>query len=624
MERDGRQVRLVAAAAVLALAHSVATAQTLATRQGVEYGLSRGLAADQTRPSLSLGGQGGYAAWQDNGVDGDGLGIGAVLLNGSLSPVSTRLFRVNQNGTGEQENPSVQMLADGGAVFVWQGGKIGDRDIWLRRLGANGVFTTGDVRVNTWSPGEQTAPQVGLMKDGSVLVTWNSFGQDGHLQGVFAQRLSPSGERLGPEVQVNQFTGYNQRSPALTVLEDGTAVIAWVTEQQRFENSVDIYARRLAADGSVLGGEFRLNTEDNLCANPTLGPGWGGGFLAAWSERDLRVVTNMWDIVAGTYDISGLQAGFVGRLNTHTAHNQFAPRVAALGGSRLVVWSSLWQDGSRDGVYGRMITDSGPVGQDIQLHTTTASRQIEPAVAADGAGRFLVAWSGFVGGTASFEILAQRFSGEEVLPAPAAPLVTALDSYSLMVSWEPLAGYPGLASYRLYLDGATTPVAVEANYHVVNDLDPGSTHSVRLAYGLSDGRVSPLSPTATGRTWGRDRNHDGLPDDWQAGLWGADAAAWPSPTLDSDGDGASNLAEFLAGTDPTVAASALRLTIAPTMGGLLVEWNAVAGSIYQLQSSADLKTWVDAAEPSFAAEERTASLIPSSNPTAYYRVVRIR
>jgi hypothetical protein len=141
---------------------------------------------------------------------------------------------------------------------------------------------------------------------------------------------------------------------------------------------------------------------------------------------------------------------------------------------------------------------------------------------------------------------------------------------------------------------------------------------------LNDGRVSPASPSASGTTWGRDRNHDGLPDDWQTAFWGPEASAWPAPLADGDGDGASNLAEFLSGTSPTDPASALRLSIQSTAVGLRVQWNAVPGSVYQLQASHDLETWADAAGPAFAADEQASSVVEATGSAVYYRVIRVR
>jgi hypothetical protein len=100
-----------------------------------------------------------------------------------------------------------------------------------------------------------------------------------------------------------------------------------------------------------------------------------------------------------------------------------------------------------------MLTEEGGVGGEFRSTPPPPASKCT-RVASDGAGRFLVLWSGFVGGATSYEIMGQRYSGEQQLVAPRAD-DHAADSYSLMISWSPLAGYPDLAGYRLFVDAAT-------------------------------------------------------------------------------------------------------------------------------------------------------------------------
>jgi hypothetical protein len=62
---------------------------------------------------------------------------------------------------------------------------------------------------------------------------------------------------------------------------------------------------------------------------------------------------------------------------------------------------------------------------------------------------------------------------------------------------------------------------------------------------------------------------------------------------DSDGDGLPDYAEFIAGTDPTNAASKLVFVGArvQTTAAIEFQWSAVPGHSYQLLSSDNLVTW---------------------------------
>jgi len=82
-----------------------------------------------------------------------------------------------------------------------------------------------------------------------------------------------------------------------------------------------------------------------------------------------------------------------------------------------------------------------------------------------------------------------------------------------------------------------------------------------------------------------DTDNDGMPDWWEDkfGFNKFDAA---DATLDGDGDGASNLNELLAGTNPNDAASVFRIvTFQPEAGSLRITWSTVGGKSYILQTN---------------------------------------
>ena len=108
--------------------------------------------------------------------------------------------------------------------------------------------------------------------------------------------------------------------------------------------------------------------------------------------------------------------------------------------------------------------------------------------------------------------------------------------------------------------------------------------------------------------------------------FGPNVLTWPKPADDSDGDGASNAQEFLAGTVPTDPNSVLQTQIITTSQGTRLSWNCKPGSIYQVQASSTLEagSWVNFGVPRFAAGT-TDSILANGNASAgYYRVIRLR
>ena len=90
-----------------------------------------------------------------------------------------------------------------------------------------------------------------------------------------------------------------------------------------------------------------------------------------------------------------------------------------------------------------------------------------------------------------------------------------------------------------------------------------------------------------------DSNNNGVPDAWELEYFQTlGTNGWQN--LDSDQDGASNYAEFIAGTDPTDPTSSLRLDSPQHQaGGLwLLEWQAMPGHSYRILGSPDASQWL--------------------------------
>ncbi len=634
----------LAVAALAAAARFSAMGQFAILPDGGEYPIAGSIPGDQTQSSIAINKSGGYVVWQDNATDEDGFGISARRLNQNLSGFFP-VFRVNVRTRGDQETPKVAMLKNGGAIFVWRSAQT---NIVARVVGADGTFLSNNEIVVADGGGNlRQAPAMAVLADGNVAVVWASDREDGSMQGVYGQILSPAGAKVGFPFRVNQTTLFNQRTPAVAALADGKFVVAWVSESGSEALglfSIDVFARICSPDGPVRTlSEFRVNDQKAMCANPAVAGTSDGFFTIAWSQRKRQVETEQtapsqggaslyvtadevsdtdsWDVYSRSFAADATARGLSVRVNEHIFGPQFSPQMSAVGSDVLVVWTSFGQDGAQEGIYGRFMgSDSRFHGAETRVNTVTASKQIQPSVASDGDQRSIVVWSSFIGGPASVDLFAQRLSSAPALLAPT-PVVSALNQTRLSVAWPEVQGY-GAVTYSLFMDQDATPATVSNNYWVATRLSPNSTHSFRLKFSLSDGRESSLSVAASGKTWDEDDNQDSLPDDWQRAFWGD--TGWPGAGVDSDGDGATNLEEFLAGTDPKDPRSLLRTFVTSSGQGRLLNWNTIRGSIYQVQTSTDLKSWTNAGAPRFATGNSDSTLLNLAPGKAYFRVIRLR
>lgn len=87
----------------------------------------------------------------------------------------------------------------------------------------------------------------------------------------------------------------------------------------------------------------------------------------------------------------------------------------------------------------------------------------------------------------------------------------------------------------------------------------------------------------------RDADGDGMDDAWEVRC-GLNTTLAGHAMKDEDGDGLSNYAEYIAGTDPKNRTSRLACSARMARTGCEVSWSGVAGRQYTLERSLDLKT----------------------------------
>lgn len=153
-------------------------------------------------------------------------------------------------------------------------------------------------------------------------------------------------------------------------------------------------------------------------------------------------------------------------------------------------------------------------------------------------------------------------------------------------------------------------------------------------YGANVGWISLSNAVAFVQTdsiqGGTDSDHNGLPDAWEYLHFGHIGV---NPNADPDGDGVSNLQEYLADTDPNSASDRLKITSvasAPGNPNVTLTWTTHATRCYFLQKRADLNIgsiWLDsglAAITPDAGTTTTRTISDGGFPMRFYRVDAFR
>ena len=110
-------------------------------------------------------------------------------------------------------------------------------------------------------------------------------------------------------------------------------------------------------------------------------------------------------------------------------------------------------------------------------------------------------------------------------------------------------------------------------------------------------------------SFGPDSVGDGISDSWRLYHFGNATAtnAASCAQCDADGDGFSNIKEYVAGTDPNVASSVLRIMNVTADG--VVTWSSVPGRVYQVYATTNLNTPFAGISGTIVATNGTSSFV---------------
>jgi|GEM_PF-1111909 len=339
---------------------------------GSEFRVNTATASSQYEPEVvGLSGGGYVVVWRSDSQDGGSAGVYSQRYDSNGTAAGSE-FRVNESTVGGQYQPDLAALANGGFAVTWYNdnydvsgtGSYGD--VYVRQYDANGVPAGGQIKANTptVSQSYQYEPAVAVMTNGSFVVTWRSDSQDGSSAGVYAQRFAANGTIQGSEFRVNTYTDGAQYEPDVTALKDGGFIVVWRSDGQDLSGA-SVYAQRYDASGTTVGTEFRVSTTtSNSQYEPSVTGLENGGWVVSWTDNGGLDGSGS-GVFMQQYDASGRQLDGQTRVNTYTYSTQEQPSITNLpDGGFVVAYSSYLAstDQNGDGV-----PDGGNNTQEIRL-----------------------------------------------------------------------------------------------------------------------------------------------------------------------------------------------------------------------------------------------------------------
>ncbi len=311
--------------------------------------------------------------------------------------------------SGDQEQAAMAS-ADGSAFLVaWQSEGNGD-DIYAQAVSAEGALLSETVPIATLL-GDQRHPDVAANPgDGEYLIVWQDGGFLLPDWDIYAQRVADDGSRLGGSIAV--YTGTNdQQNPTVALNpDDETYLVIWQSDDPA-TGRYHLYGQVVQANGALNGTAVSLYSSTAALSDPEVAFNpVAGRYLLAWQEQSGR--TDDWDLYGRIIGADGRPLGDAFAVAA-APQDQAVPAVAASRNAEefLVVWQAYTATGGLNDIHAQRVGADGTLlGGRIEV-AAGSDEQRAPQVATAGAvGQYLVAWevSTMLG---DWDLRAQRLSG---------------------------------------------------------------------------------------------------------------------------------------------------------------------------------------------------------------------
>lgn len=328
-------------------------------------------------------------------------------------------FLVNDDGSSAaQTNPRIAVAASGGFVITWADRRSGENDIYMQRFDvlANPIGVNrrvNDDLVGAW----QAEPSIACSFAGQYWMVWKDYrnGVYPFDADVYFQRYDTIGTVLGVNRDLTlEPPDSLKETPDIAVSPTGSAVVVWADYRN---SNWDVYGQLIASDGSLIGGNFRVNSDVGAAQQhaPRVAYSDEGWFVVTWYDNRMGHD----DIYVRRFDSLAVPLSADVKVNSdNTDTRQAFPDVATDAAGRFtIVWVD-WRNGrypTNPDIYSRTFDlTMTPLNSDRRMNTdATVRAQREPTIAADRLGNVAVIWSDSIG--SSFDIVGQMIGADGVV-----------------------------------------------------------------------------------------------------------------------------------------------------------------------------------------------------------------
>ncbi len=378
-----------------------------------------GAIRDQWSPGAAMDETGRFVVtWADerNNVEFWDDDIYAQIYNAAGQPEGAN-FRVSDDtAVTAQWFPDVAVCGDNGIMFVWYDTRHSEDDVFGQfydwqgnSLGVNQRITSDSIKINDF----YVEPAVDARPGNGYAVAWGGsrLGVPPIFGDAYLQRFDEQRDRIGEILSLKDHDDVGRmRQSAVTCDAQGNVLVVW-EDSRRYFNNQDIFGQIVVSTNELIGDNFMVNDDGEVGFQlyPVITDEPAGGFLTAWEDERHGFYPPR--IYLQKFDSLGSAVGENYSVIDSTTEVE-DPALASAGENGFIL---VYEDESnrefRTDVYGlRLDARGNPDGIPFKVNDdATEWEQVNPSVAANSEGRFVVTWTDLRAGRSNIDIYAQRY-----------------------------------------------------------------------------------------------------------------------------------------------------------------------------------------------------------------------
>lgn len=334
---------------------------------------------DQFHPDVVMSDTGNFVVvWASDQQDGHDAGIYFQRFNSNGVKVGSEV-QANTTTAFSQNDPSIDMSSTGAFVVSWMSFNIGTGtdDIVARTFNPSGIAQSNEILVFPSAAANFATHDVAVDAQGNFVVVYHH--PDIHQNGVYGQLYQANGTPINTTFKINTTDSASQDFPSVAMDYNGNFAVAFHGQDS---SGSGIFVQRYSSTGAKLGGETWVNTDCHWSTQTDVDIAMdsAGNFTVVW--KSWWCDGNDYAVMARRYDAAGSAHGPEFQVNTFTTGSQGEPNCAMRSdGAFIVVWQSVNQDGDNDGVFAQRYSHAVPVG--IHSHEQISRLMVYPNPTSD-------------------------------------------------------------------------------------------------------------------------------------------------------------------------------------------------------------------------------------------------